>query len=559
MKRPFWWLLGFAALLRVVYLLDYQAHSVFWDSMLLDAEVYDQLAQKIAAGDWLGGQEVYSLPPLYPYFLAVIFKSAGHGYAVVYVIQCLLGLANICLIHSIGRKVLSGRAPLIAAAMATLYGSFMFMESKLMSTTLALTLGLLLMRTLIWAAERRTLTLWATCGGLLGITALARPETLLFVPLASWWIHRLSRKPRGNASGKAGAKKPQVVIDQYALAGRNPWFAISVFVAFVIIAVAPVTLRNWVVSNDWSLSNLISSQAGITFYQSNNERANGLYVFLEREGFSGNPHVQAEEEKKIAEKAAGRPLKRSEVTRYWIGLGMAWIAGNPGNAFVLECFKLLRFLGTYEYSTEYIIYVERDSVHTLWLTCLPFALISSLAIAGILMQLKERLQPPAILLALFVASNLAVVLLFYVSSRYRMPAAPYFILFAASAVERLVEGFTSRVSAARAGAWVNAGIVAALFPLFHFQVDSRHQIQEANVHYNAGNQYFIKLDYSSAVTEYDRALAGNRANWRAWFNRGNALAALNRNQEAIESYREVLRYNKEMTAARRKIESLEGR
>ena len=559
MKRPLWWLLGFAALLRVVYLLDYQAHSVFWDSMLLDAEVYDQLAQKIAAGDWLGGQEVYSLPPLYPYFLAVIFKSAGHGYAVVYVIQCLLGLANICLIHSIGRKVLSGRAPLIAAAMATLYGSFMFMESKLMSTTLALTLGLLLMRTLIWAAERRTLTLWATCGGLLGITALARPETLLFVPLASWWIHRLSRKPRGNASGKAGAKKPQVVIDQYALAGRNPWFAISVFVAFVIIAVAPVTLRNWVVSNDWSLSNLISSQAGITFYQSNNERANGLYVFLEREGFSGNPHVQAEEEKKIAEKAAGRPLKRSEVTRYWIGLGMAWIAGNPGNAFVLECFKLLRFLGTYEYSTEYIIYVERDSVHTLWLTCLPFALISSLAIAGILMQLKERLQPPAILLALFVASNLAVVLLFYVSSRYRMPAAPYFILFAASAVERLVEGFTNRVSAARAGAWVNAGIVAALFPLFHFQVDSRHQIQEANVHYNAGNQYFIKLDYSSAVTEYDRALAGNRANWRAWFNRGNALAALNRNQEAIESYREVLRYNKEMTAARRKIESLEGR
>ena len=559
MKRPLWWLLGFAALLRVVYLLDYQAHSVFWDSMLLDAEVYDQLAQKIAAGDWLGGQEVYSLPPLYPYFLAVIFKIAGHGYAAVYVIQCLLGLANICLIHSIGRKVLSGRAPLIAAAMATLYGSFMFMESKLMSTTLALTLGLLLMRTLIWAAERRTLTLWAICGGLLGITALARPETLLFVPLASWWIHRLSRKPRGNASGKAGAKKPQVVIDQYALAGRNPWFAISVFVAFVIIAVAPVTLRNWVVSNDWSLSNLISSQAGITFYQSNNERANGLYVFLEREGFSGNPHVQAEEEKKIAEKAAGRPLKRSEVTRYWIGLGMAWIAGNPGNAFVLECFKLLRFLGTYEYSTEYIIYVERDSVHTLWLTCLPFALISSLAIAGILMQLKERLQPPAILLALFVASNLAVVLLFYVSSRYRMPAAPYFILFAASAVERLVEGFTNRVSAARAGAWVHAGIVAALFPVFHFQVDSRHQIQEANVHYNAGNQYFIKLDYSSAVTEYDRALAGNRANWRAWFNRGNALAALNRNQEAIESYREVLRYNKEMTAARRKIESLEGR
>ena len=551
MKRAFLILMAAAALLRCLYLADYRAHSVFYDSMLLDAEVYDQLAQKIAAGDWLGGPGVYSLPPLYPYFLAAIFRLFGHSYLAVYVIQSLLGLASIHLVHAIGRKVFGDRIALIAAAMAALYGSLMFMETKLMSTTLAVTLGLALMRLMLLAAERQTLTLWGACGAMLGITALARPETLLFVPFAAWWIHRVT--------ARRAAGKPKVAIDQYALAGRQPWFAIAVFAAFIVIAVAPVTLRNWVVSEDWSLSNLVSSQAGITFYQSNNARARGLYVFLDQEGFSGNPHVQASEETKIAEKALGRPLKRSEVTRYWLGLGWAWIGGNPGKAFVLESLKLLRFLGTYEYSTEYIIYVERETVRTLWLVCLPFALITALAIAGILMQLKEKLQPPALLLLLFVLSNLMVVLLFYVSSRYRMPSAPYLILFAASGANRLFAGFRSRVSAARTEAWVYSAIVAVLFLLFHVQVDASHKIQEANVHYNAGNQWYAKKDYTSAVAEYDRAVAGNASNWRAWFNRGNALALLGRKEDAILSFQEVLRYNKDMTAATRQIESLQRR
>jgi hypothetical protein len=317
-------------------------------------------------------------------------------------------------------------------------------------------------------------------------------------------------------------------------------------------------MRNWVVSNDWSLSNLISSQAGITFYQSNNARARGLYVFLDHEGFSGNPHVQAEEEKTLAEKEVGHPLKRSEVTRYWMNRGLSWITANPGKSFVLECFKLLRFLGSYEYSTEYILYAERESVLTLWMTPLPFALITSLGIAGILMQLKDGFRPPALLLALFVVSNFLVAMMFYVSSRYRMPSAPYLILFAASGAERLWQGHRSPVSATRTESWVYVAIVAVLFLIFHVQVDESHLIQEANVHYNAGNQYFGKKDYVSAVAEYDRAVAGNQTNWRAWFNRGNALAALKRNDDAIESFKQVLKHNKNMTAARRQIETLGG-
>jgi len=548
--RWIWLILAVAVLIRVAYLLDYRAHSVFYDSMMLDAEVYDKWAQAIAAGDWLGGTEVFTLPPLYPYFLAGIYTLFGHGYLAVYVIQSLMGVLNIWLIYSIGKKVFGGGAPLIAAGMATLYGSFMFLDAKLMSNTLALTMGLCLMRLLLAAGERQTLTAWGACGALLGLTALVRAETLLFVPLAGWWIWRVTRHP--------GMRKTPVVIDQYALAGRQPWFALAVFGAFVVIAVSPVTLRNWIVSNDWSVSNLISSQAGITFYQSNNERSRGLYEFLSREGFSGNPNVQAAEEKKIAEKNTGREMKRSEVTRYWMNRGLRWIVSNPGRFFVLECKKLQRFLGSYEYSTEYIIYPERETVRTLWLASLPFGAITALALIGMLMQWKGGFKPPAVLLVLFVAANFAVVMMFYVSSRYRMPSAPYLILFAASGFDRLREGLRSRLASERTEAWIYIVIGVALFALFHAQVDDSAKIQEANVHYNAGNQYYIKKDFERAIAEYDRAVLGDRSNWRAYFNRGNALNALGRRDEAIESFREVLKRNRDFEAARRQIRALGG-
>lgn len=82
------------------------------------------------------------------------------------------GLANIWLIWSIGRTVFGGSTPLIAAVMAASYGSFMFMESKLMSTTLALTLGLVLMH--ILHVERRSVrTLWLGLLPFGAITSLA--------------------------------------------------------------------------------------------------------------------------------------------------------------------------------------------------------------------------------------------------------------------------------------------------------------------------------------------------------------------------------------------------
>jgi tetratricopeptide (TPR) repeat protein len=251
-------------------------------------------------------------------------------------------------------------------------------------------------------------------------------------------------------------------------------------------------------------------------------------------------------------------MQRSEVTRYWMGRGFDWILANPGKWVVLELKKLWRFAGSYEYSTEYIIYVEREAVRSLWLAPLPFAVIVVLAGVGLLAQRRKGLNDATLLLVLFVAANLAVVLMFYVSSRYRMPSAPYLILFAASGLAGILEALRSPLGSDRTGAWVTLAAAALVAVPLHVIKDDSHKIQEANAHYNMGNAHYNKSQFAEAIREYDRAVAGDRSNWRAWFNRGNALRSLGRNPEAIESYREVLRRNKEMTAARRLIQELGG-
>lgn len=83
-------MIGWAALVRVAYLLDYRAHSVFWDAMLLDASVYDEWARS-ATTDWTVGSQVYALPPLYPYLLTALYTLCGPSHPLVCAIQAAMG------------------------------------------------------------------------------------------------------------------------------------------------------------------------------------------------------------------------------------------------------------------------------------------------------------------------------------------------------------------------------------------------------------------------------------------------------------------------------------
>lgn len=520
--------LAVAALFRVAYFFQYRSGSVFFALPFLDASIYDEWARRIAAGEWSPPEPFYFAPG-YPYALAVLYRWISSSIPAVYVVQFALGILNIVLIHRLAALAFGRAAGFAAAVLAALYASFPFLEAKIMSPTLALTLLMLALIVIESASRSAGRWRWAAGGAVMGATSLVRPETLIAAPFLLLWIHRWGR-PSGGDRARWRVRP-----------GREALIASALLAAGWAAAISPAAMHN---VRSGGGSTLISSQGGITFYQSNNARARGLYVFLSNEGFSGAPERQAQEEKELAEKATGRPLDRSEVSSYWFGLGLDFIRDHPGRFLWLLGMKLLRFVGSYEYSTEYIIYVERETVPLLWLPFVPFALIVALAVPSLVRALVparggspgagREMNPAQGLLVTILAANLVTVLTFYVSSRYRLPSAPPLLALAGATL-------ASVLAAARRGnrahAAAIAAVVAVIFLVSHFEKDSSAVIQEANVHYNSGNLWAARKDHERAVAEYERAIAMDATRYEFFHNKGNSLRDLGRFADAAGSYR----------------------
>jgi tetratricopeptide (TPR) repeat protein len=519
-------ILAAAALFRVAYFFQYRAESVFYGETILDATIYDQWARRIAGGE-IRPPDPFYFAPGYPYALGLLYALVSPEKGAVFLCQLLLGLLNIFLIHRLAWAAFGSRAAPFAAALAALYASFPFLEMKVMSAILALTLLLLAMVALAEASARSRAWLWAAGGLLLGLTSLVRPETLLAGPFVLAWLMLW-----GAPLKKRGAR---------TLDWKGALPAAALVAAGWALTLVPVVAHN---VQRGGGTTLISSQGGITFYQSNNPRARGLYVFLSREGFSGAPDRQAQEEKRIAERETGRSLSTGEVSGYWFGKGVDFILSQPGRFVWLLGMKLLRYVGSYEYSTEYILYVERETVWILWAAFVPFALLVALSTPTLFGVLRSAGRGPrgggaaplnatGWLVLLMLAANLAACLTFYISSRYRLPSAPLLMIFSGASLAAGLEAFRRR---RWAGLAATGALVAVLFLVAHLEKDQSATIQEANVHFNTGNVWGRLKNYEKAAAEYERAVEMDDSRHSLWYNLGNTYRALGREADAAVAY-----------------------
>jgi tetratricopeptide (TPR) repeat protein len=514
--RPLAAVLIAAALFRAVYFYLYARRSLFFDAMLLDSDVYDRWGRAIAGGEWVG-KEAFYFPPLYPYLLGTLDAIAGPSYALVYLLQALLGLLNIVLTFRAGTRLFGKRSGLLAAAGAALYAPFAFFETKILGTTLGLTLNLAALLLLIRAERRSTEAgsvatgAFFAAGVAIGGAALCLPATVL---LAALYTLRLARRSlRGGAAILGGTA----------------------------LMLVPVLAHNLVVAGD---PLFLSAQGGITFYQGNNRGAAGLYA--PAPGFSGAPEAQAAEEKSIAEREAGRPLRRSQISAYFFRKGLAWIAASPGDWLWLEARKLAALAGDYEASTEYSLYLERSQIPWLRLMALPYAVIAGLGIAGLWFCRRARQSgrsatrspgwDPHAALRLYALYAAGVPLLFYVSSRYRLPLVPALLIYAGAFIDRAPAAL--RAADRQRTAWTSALVGATAIALVSFfLLATPSESAEANVDYNIGNLLSARHQPQEALDAYDRSLARWPTNVMALVNRGNVLDALGRTDEALASYR----------------------
>ncbi|MEW6051810.1 MAG: glycosyltransferase family 39 protein [Candidatus Zixiibacteriota bacterium] len=237
-----------ALALRLVYLVEIQDLPTF-DTSLLDEQYHLQLARQILSGSLPA--EPYFRAPLYPYFLAGIVAVTGDEVWWPRVLQIVVGAFLPVLLAYLGRKLFDWRIGIAAGVVAAMYPSFLFYEGSLLIESIMPVAIILLLVQLQRCREVGSFASFLIGGILLGVNCLLRPNMLLFVPALLLWCWLVFNPTLGFAK----ALKRYLVL-----------------VFGCAITIAPVTLRNYVVSGD---PVLIAWQGGINFYIGNNHNSNG--------------------------------------------------------------------------------------------------------------------------------------------------------------------------------------------------------------------------------------------------------------------------------------------
>jgi 4-amino-4-deoxy-L-arabinose transferase-like glycosyltransferase len=152
-----------------------------------DMVTYEGIAVNLVEGKWhfgWGEEPSAHREPIYPLFLAAIYKVFGHSHAAVHWVQALVGAGTCVLAVVLASYVVkSVAAPLLCGLMAAVYPPFVLQPQTILSESLGTFLLLLAMTVVVrgWSQERRSLVIWG--GFFLGLATLTRAASLLYVPM----------------------------------------------------------------------------------------------------------------------------------------------------------------------------------------------------------------------------------------------------------------------------------------------------------------------------------------------------------------------------------------
>lgn len=422
----------FAVVVRLVYLGQLN-DAPFFDHPVGDSKIYHERALGIAAGDIIGKEAYFHSSPFYPYFIGLVYKVFGVNFTILRLLQFLIGSLNCVLIYLLTKRICAPRKgpALLAGLAAAFYGTLVFFDGDL----LMIPLVLLFVLVSVWLLtilpdsaggprllRRRGATTAAALvsGVALGLAGLGKPNVLLFAPFAVAWI-------------LTGFSRSFY---------RKRWRAGALFVFGCVLAVFPITLRNYAVSHDFVL---VSSNAGVNFYIGNNDLAEGIY-FLPPDSGLDNARLYLSS-RAAAEEATGKSnLKPSAVSAYWTGRALDFFERRPGDAAALLLRKFRLFWNHYEIPNHHNKYfIARTYAPFLGALPVGYGLIAPLAAIGLFLLLLNRpVAPPVRLYIGFAAVYMLSLIPFFITARYRLPVVPFLVVFASMGVWRLAAALRGR-------------------------------------------------------------------------------------------------------------------
>lgn len=466
----------FALLFRVLYILQLRA-CPWYAAPIMDPDFHNQWARFWAQGEpFMRGP--YFRAPLYTWFLGTIYWLIGTQPVSPRIVQALVGSANCGLLYLLGRQLFGHRVGLVAGGVAAVYWVFWYFDAELLSPVLIAFLNLLLLLALVRLEQRATWWEWGAAGVLLGLSAVARPDILIFAPLIFVWLLVLQWRRRPTLIGHAAC-----------------------LVAGTLIPILPVTVRNYVVGHDRVL---IATNGGVNFYIGNGPNADGTtaVIYGDPAGWTDGYIAQV----KRAEDARGRKLKPSEVSDFYYELTFDYFAAHPGEVLARMLRKAGYFWTRWEIPNNQDIYfvVEHYTPIVRWVP-IGFWLVGPLGFAGLLYSFTRgrRLVP----LWGYVLAYWLVAVLFFTNARYREPAVYVLILLGCFAVERLIHALRTR-------AWRHVGVLAGLVivgGVLVWRVPSHMDFRQVQAHQTAATSYLELGDFQQAAQMAQESLRRARA------------------------------------------------
>ncbi|HEV7403422.1 MAG TPA: tetratricopeptide repeat protein [Chthoniobacteraceae bacterium] len=430
-----------------------------------DMKFYHEWAVRILHGQWTDGHAFYGLPG-YAYLLAGIYRVLGTDFAanwmVIGVLQSVCEAFTAVLIFKFARVLCTSetgtpgsmsppappRSATIAAALAAL-AYVLFIPAQTFSIILMPTAWLVCAYWwCVWQGVRpanpRALWRWLGFGMLVGVVAMMIATILFAIPMLLTAIALQAARATGfvvppsggetqnSASGADATRSLPADVSPPKGGTTNPWrralLGAALLLAGVGVGTSPAWIHNYFVAQD---PVLLSAHGGLNFWMGNNPVANGYPKIPSglrpgQEGLLKDSITRAEE-------AAGHPLKRTEVSRYWSEQANAYIREHPGDEVRLLGTKIRNFWNAFQYDDISVITLFKERGVTL-----PgprFGFVAALGLAGLLIGVWRNV--PARWVAAAVVLHMGALLSVFITERYRLAAAPGLIILGAYVIWRL--------------------------------------------------------------------------------------------------------------------------
>lgn len=457
--------------LRAAFLFQLRNTPYYFNFLLSDHDqkTWAGLGALVMRHPWFVDGRPFYQAPGYAYFLGLLFRVFGpENYLAVGLVQACLDTLGGYLVFLLGRRLWNRGVGLAACLAYLLYRPFIVYSVILLSDSFILFTNILCLFLLYRAIDRPgDRKRWFCTGLAFGVAAVAKPTILLFAVLAAAAFPAAAFLAAG---GRGGGILPAVPAKR-ALAA-----CLAAALAGFLLPVLPVVIRNSLYAGHFVT---LATYGPINWQIGNSADSFGLFMYPQG------------------------PLLSPLSADFWRLWGK----------------KTVLFFSSYEWPQNINIYLLAELNSVIRLPLVNYGLVAPLGLAGLL-AFKRR----DLFLGLYIFASVVSVIAFFITGRYRLPAAAGFILSACGCLDflwrRAVSGIRSRTGSSAGFSPLRPALVLAAWLAISFSLVNTWEGPLIGDAYagNYGQLTERAVNHFVSRGEYDRAELF-RGRWNAFARR----------------------------------------